>query len=115
MVRKRSVLSRLWMAAVLFFTSLLFGVSEPARASDAESAEGDTSASASSGGPAVKFGGALRFNYFIKSWEGEEDNRDRFGDIAFDTFRVNVDGSWGIWRMAAEYRFSVLCRVPHAP
>ena len=53
----------------------------------AHSAHGDESPSK------LKVGGALRFNYFLKSWEGEEANRERGGDFAFDTFRLNVDAS----------------------
>lgn len=55
--------------------------------------------------PELHVGGALRFNYFVKSWEGEEANRDRFGDLAFDTFRLNVDATWRGLRLSAEYRF----------
>ncbi len=49
-------------------------------------------------------GGALRFNYFVKSWDGQKPNRKRFGDFAFDTFRINVDGSRGPLSLSAEYR-----------
>ncbi|WP_428263423.1 hypothetical protein [Haliangium sp.] len=52
----------------------------------------------------LTFGGALRVSYFIKSWDGQEQNRDRFGDLAFDTFRVNVDGGYGPLSISAEYR-----------
>jgi hypothetical protein len=50
-------------------------------------------------------GGALRFNAFYKSWLGEEANRDRGGDFAFDTARVNVDGSHQGLGVSLEYRF----------
>ena len=53
----------------------------------------------------LHIGGALRFNAFYKSWEGEEENRDKLGDIAFDTFRINVDGSYKEIDVSAEYRF----------
>lgn len=52
----------------------------------------------------LKIGGALRFNYFVKSWDGQEANRDRFGDIAFDTMRFNIDGTYGPLLLSAEYR-----------
>lgn len=55
--------------------------------------------------PELHVGGALRFNYFVKSWEGQEGNRDRLGDLAFDTFRLNVDASWNGLRLSGEYRF----------
>ncbi|WP_239014272.1 hypothetical protein [Archangium violaceum] len=49
-------------------------------------------------------GGALRLNYFVKSWEGQEGNRQRWGDVAFDTFRLNVDGRLSSLLLSAEYR-----------
>lgn len=52
-----------------------------------------------------RVGGALRFNYFLKSWEGQESNRQRWGDVAFDTFRVNADGRLSQMLLSAEYRF----------
>jgi hypothetical protein len=48
-------------------------------------------------------GGALRLNAFYKSWDQE--NKDLGGDLAFDTFRINVDGSYKGIGMSAEYRF----------
>lgn len=52
----------------------------------------------------ITVGGALRANLFYKTWEGEEDNRNRFGDVAFDTFRLNVDGRLSNVLLSAEYR-----------
>lgn len=49
-------------------------------------------------------GGALRVNYFVKSWEGQDGNRKRLGDLAFDTFRLNVDGRLSDVLVSAEYR-----------
>ncbi|MCF7803344.1 MAG: hypothetical protein K9N46_11705 [Candidatus Marinimicrobia bacterium] len=48
-------------------------------------------------------GGALRYNFFTKSWV--QSNEDKLGDFAFDTFRLNVHAeSKGIY-VDAEYRF----------
>lgn len=55
--------------------------------------------------PLFIIGGAVRFNYFVKSWEGEQDNRNKGGDMAFDLFRVNVTGELGGIILKAEYRF----------
>ena len=52
----------------------------------------------------LRLGGALRFNGFHKSWAGEDANRDKFGDFDFDTFRMNVDGSYQGLDVSAEYR-----------
>lgn len=52
-----------------------------------------------------KVGGAVRFNYFVKSWEGQQSNRSKYGDMAFDLFRLNVTGELGGVILNAEYRF----------
>ena len=52
-----------------------------------------------------KVGGAVRFNYFVKSWEGQQSNRSKLGDMAFDLFRINVTGELGGIILNAEYRF----------
>lgn len=48
-------------------------------------------------------GGALRINAFYKSWDQE--NKDLGGDLAFDTFRINVDGAYKGIGISTEYRF----------
>lgn len=85
------------------------GGAADAEAADAEAADaaggGEPAAAvADKAGPTLKVGGALRLNYFVKTWEGEEQNRERFGDFAFDTFRFNVDGGYGPLALSAEYR-----------
>lgn len=40
----------------------------------------------------LDIGGALRFNYFVKSWD--DANKKRGGDFAFDLFRIEVDGEY---------------------
>lgn len=55
--------------------------------------------------PLIMIGGAVRFNYFVKSWEGQEDNRNKGGDMAFDMFRINVTGELEGIILSAEYRF----------
>jgi hypothetical protein len=52
---------------------------------------------------AFNFGGALRFNYYDTDYN--HDNRDRGGDMAFDIFRLNVDGSYKDFLLSAEYRW----------
>ena len=51
----------------------------------------------------VRVGGALRFNAFHKSWD--EANQDQFGEIDFDTFRINVDAEHKDITASIEYRF----------
>ncbi|OQY16585.1 MAG: hypothetical protein B6I36_10055 [Desulfobacteraceae bacterium 4572_35.1] len=53
--------------------------------------------------PAIKIGGALRVNYGLKDWDDTQ--KDKGGDFAFDTFRLNLDGSIGDMILSAEYRF----------
>jgi len=55
--------------------------------------------------PMFTVGGAVRFNYFVKTWEGQSDNQDKFGDMAFDIFRINVSGQHKGIVLNAEYRF----------
>ncbi len=53
----------------------------------------------------IQFGGALRYNYYVKSWDGQEANRDKGGDFDLDTIRFEADGSYGDLDISAEYRF----------
>jgi hypothetical protein len=48
-------------------------------------------------------GGALRYNYFTKSWDDAVKNKN--GELAFDTFRLNVSGEKAGISLNAEYRF----------
>ncbi|MFP4089181.1 MAG: hypothetical protein ACLFUB_14785 [Cyclobacteriaceae bacterium] len=50
-------------------------------------------------------GGAVRFNYFSNSWESQQDNRNKLGDMTFDLFRINVSGEMEGVILNAEYRF----------
>lgn len=61
-----------------------------------------TPPAADSDGPAVEFGGALRFNYAYKAWD--EQSGDRLGDMTFDMFRLNVGVSHGPIDLVAAYR-----------
>lgn len=53
----------------------------------------------------VKVSGAVRFTYRILSWESEEGNRERLGDMIFDTFQIGADGSYGRFSVSGQYRF----------
>jgi len=61
--------------------------------------------------PAVKFGGALRFNYFLKDYD--DNLKERRGDIGFDLFRINADGEFGKLFLSAEYRFYTYMHTIH--
>ncbi len=61
--------------------------------------------------PPVKFGGALRFNYFLKDYDASL--KKRRGDIGFDLFRVNADGNFGKLYLSAEYRFYTYMNTIH--
>ena len=56
-------------------------------------------------GPQIDFGGALRFNAFVKNWEGEENTLLKFGELQFDTWRINADVTHNNFSLSAEYRF----------
>ncbi len=49
------------------------------------------------------FGGALRFQYAYRDWD--EASRERFGDLEFEVFRVNVVGRQGRVSFSGEYRW----------
>lgn len=51
----------------------------------------------------IDIGGALRVNYTYTDWN--ESSRDKIGDFAFDTFRLNLDGEIGEMLLSAEYRW----------
>ena len=51
----------------------------------------------------IDVGGAVRFQYNYKDWD--EGNKDKGGDIGFDTFRLNLDGEIGEMILSAEYRW----------
>ena len=48
-------------------------------------------------------GGALRFNAFYKSWD--EENKDKLGDLDFDTLMLNADASHKGIDLSLQYRF----------
>lgn len=88
-------------SAALLASSLLCAL--PASAAEETEAQQDT-ATQDADKQGIHVGGALRVNYFTKSWAGQEGNRQRGGDVAFDTFRLNVDGQLSNVLLSAEYR-----------
>ncbi len=78
----QKVKQRLFILALLFFPFLT-------TAQDSEKKDG------------IKFGGALRFNMIKKNYEGSSEK----ADIAFDTWRLNMDGSISDIDFSFEYRF----------
>ena len=53
----------------------------------------------------VEIKGAVRFNYFLKTWEGEDGNRERLGDFGFDTIQLGADAKYGPLSASLGYRF----------
>ncbi len=51
----------------------------------------------------INIGGALRTTYSYRDWD--EGNKNRGGDFAFDTFRLNLSGELRGLLFSAEYRF----------
>ncbi|MBD3331684.1 hypothetical protein GF356_02445 [candidate division GN15 bacterium] len=55
-----------------------------------------------------KVGGALRFNYRYMDWDDEgyaRINNAQQGELLLDTYRINVDGTYGNIDLSLEYRF----------
>lgn len=59
----------------------------------------------------IGFGGAVRFQYAYEPYN--DGNKDRGGDIDFDTFRLNLDGSLGDVILSAEWRYYQYMNVIH--
>ncbi len=59
----------------------------------------------------INVGGAVRFNYAAKDWD--EGSKDRYGDLAFDTFRLNLDGKINDVILSAEWRWYEYMSVIH--
>lgn len=53
----------------------------------------------------ITLGGALRYSYYLKSWD--DANKDKGGTLDFDVFRLNVSGEKGGLGINAEYRFYI--------
>jgi hypothetical protein len=54
-------------------------------------------------GPTINYGGALRYNFRLQTWN--ETNKDKDGEFLLDTFRLEADGSYKDLTISAEYRF----------
>ncbi|WP_246601810.1 hypothetical protein [Hymenobacter profundi] len=52
--------------------------------------------------PALKLGGALRFNYNLSTWK--QDQVERGGDFGFDMFRINAEAAYKGIKLNAEFR-----------
>jgi len=61
--------------------------------------------------PRLDIGGALRFNYALRSVE--EDSKARGGDLEFDIFRIDVDGRYKDLLLSAQYRWYSYMDVIH--
>jgi len=51
----------------------------------------------------LDIGGALRFNHNISSWKPNQ--KKRGGDFGFETFRIEVDGTYKDWEVHIDQRF----------
>lgn len=68
---------------------------------------------AESASPDINVGGAVRFNYTVD--DSDSDQKDRGGDFAFDTFRLNLDGEIGDVILSAEWRwYEYFTSIHHA-
>jgi hypothetical protein len=61
--------------------------------------------------PSIKIGGAVRFQYSYEDYN--EENRDRVGDLDFDVFRLDVNGTIGDVSVSAQYRWYQYMDVIH--
>ena len=61
--------------------------------------------------PDINVGGAVRFNYTVA--DNDSAGKDRGGDLAFDTFRLNLDGEINDVILSAEWRWYEYMSVIH--
>ncbi len=61
--------------------------------------------------PDINVGGAVRFNYTVA--DDDSAGKDRGGDLAFDTFRLNFDGEINDVILSAEWRWYEYMSVIH--
>ncbi|MDG4867468.1 carbohydrate porin [Guyparkeria sp. 1SP6A2] len=59
----------------------------------------------------INVGGAVRFNYTVA--DSDDAGKDRGGDLAFDTFRLNLDGEINDVILSAEWRWYEYMSVIH--
>lgn len=59
----------------------------------------------------INVGGAVRFQYSFEDYQPA--NRERVGDLDFDTFRINLDGTVGDVILSAELRYYQYMQVIH--
>ncbi len=94
---------RIWGARaawrVMLLGALVVGVPADALADDTEVEE----AAAEPPVGQLRLGGALRFSYYVKSWD--ELNQSRGGDFRFDVLRLNTGLQYGKLIAASDYRF----------
>ena len=64
-----------------------------------------------SGENGIRVGGAVRFNYSFEQYD--KDNKDRGGDLDFDLFRIDLNGSIGDVQLSAQYRWFEYMNVIH--
>lgn len=106
--------------AAAFFTALTLSTNVSANAVDTEIQElkarieklesGNEDVDADRG-DFVEFGGAARFQYSYEDYNS--DNKDRGGDMDFDVFRLDVDGSFEGVIFSAQYRWYQYMNVVH--
>lgn len=85
----------------------------PAPASTEVAAADDSPAAKPAAQDGIKLGGAVRFQYSREGYS--EGNRQRRGDMDFDIFRLDLDGSIGNVELSAQYRwFQYMGAIHHA-
>jgi hypothetical protein len=87
--------------------------SDDAPASEVAAADDSRQPAADAAADGIKLGGAVRFQYSREGYS--EGNRKRRGDMDFDIFRLDLDGSIGDVELSAQYRwFQYMSAIHHA-
>lgn len=93
------------LAGILLFVPRVYAVGSVAATHTIDKKEqvGSAAPPAATRTSPVKIGGALRFNYYIKSFD--KGLKSRRGELGFDIFRIAANGKFGKLYLSADYRF----------
>lgn len=77
----------------------------PVRAAEGEAAPPDEAGPSEEAAPVFDLGGALRVNFYNKSWEARQKRRSISQNLRLDTAMIDASFESGRWDGSAQYRF----------
>ncbi len=89
--------------ALIWASVLLFTATVPELSALQSTDAGEAAADSLSDVPNLRFGGAVRLNYAWRDYDAGL--KDRFGDFAFELFRIDVNGEFNDLLLSVQYRW----------